>query len=174
MMIETSEMNDSRGYFRIYTISEISSAGIPTIITTAGAVYENGFRTDYWFLEYFILIPNVECIYYKKLFSFDAGAIPENLVKVDSEFMLRQAYELARYKMANHFSRSDENTVDKNIVHKMYKLNELETNEMAGLWIRNQCTDIIRQIHKETKCQSLKRMLGYIIKYCPTLKESKT
>jgi hypothetical protein len=50
--------------FKIYTSKTISSAGIPTVIVTAGQYNPERFAPDYWFAEYFILIPNDNCEFF--------------------------------------------------------------------------------------------------------------
>lgn len=169
-MIETPEMSYSRGYFRVYTISEISSAGIPTVITTARAITENGFSTGQWYVEYFILIPNSECVFYKKQFTLNANQIIED-VKIDADFILNQAYKLACYELSNHLSNFHDERRKGGAALETYELVEASEDEIIGLWIRNQCKDNIKEIYENTKCSSLKKLLRYIINCLPSIKE---
>ena len=143
--------------FEVYTSEIIAGASSPTVVIAAGYT-----STDEWYGEYFILIPDQECTFYRKRISCDAKKIQKEILNINLQYMLGEALDQARMQLSTHLRSLYEKRGHQQFVMEPSGLVKGDKKQLIALWMRNQCTDELKLMSQNTKSRPLKEFLEAI------------
>lgn len=151
--------NQSRGYV------SYRASGLPagpfgeTYVIASAAVGTNG---THWF-EFFILSKRHKPHLYRGGFEFTAGDVPEELLKIDEDYLLSEARQQAQNYLDDALFQLAEKHGDHVLARYSVELIEIKNMPLLSLWIRGELHEEIQKVAKETRNPRLKLSLNLVM-----------
>ena len=109
--------------------------------------------------EYYVLSQRSEPHLHFESYSVSPGDVPEDLLKVDMDFLIQEGKQQAE----NHLAARLFDIAEKKQRPHLFELNislvEIPSMPLLGCWMRGMFHDEIRDIAKSTQCNRLKSYL---------------
>lgn len=114
--------------------------------------------------EYFVLTKRDNPHLYHETFTFEPNDIPEELLKVDVDFLIGEARQQAEnYLSQRLFDIAEEKGVS-NLLDYRLDLVEMPYMPLHGSYMRGDFIEETRAIAERTRCAQLKRHLNLIVR----------
>jgi hypothetical protein len=150
--------DESRGYVS-YRVSGLPAGpfGETYVITT----WILGSNDTHW-IEVFVISTRHEPHLYRDTFEFVSRDVPEELLRVDEEYLLSEARQQAQNYLDDALYQLAERHGDHVLARYRAELVEVKNMPLLSLWMRSKLHEEIRTIAKETRSPRLKLCLNLV------------
>jgi hypothetical protein len=128
---------------------------IATAMAEAAGVYR---------YEYFIVTKRDEPHLYKEAFIFEPRDVPDELLKVDVDFLIGEARQQADNYLSQRLFAMAEQKGRPEILDYRLELVEMSYMPLHGCWMRGDFVEETRAIAEATSCIQLKRYLSLLVR----------
>lgn len=147
-----------RGYIA-YRVSGVPAGPFgETYVITTGTPGENGTHS----FEFFIVSKRHEPHLYRDVFEFTPGVVPEELLKLDEDYLLSEARQQAHNYLDDALYQLAEAHGDHVLDRYSAELIEIGHMPLLSFWMRGELHEEIHTIAKETQNPRLRFFLNLV------------
>lgn len=128
--------------------------GDPTIVVTA-----QGTDVNRYFGEYFTLYRGTEPRMEQGILKLNGSEIPDNVLKVDLQFMLNEAFQFALTGYRSILSQKYPQVVELNLFRPPFEIIPTKKAHLAQLWMRNEFHTQLLAVQQATRCSELRSFI---------------
>lgn len=114
--------------------------------------------------EYFIVTKRDEPHFVHEAFPFEPGDVPEELLKVDLDFLVGESRQQAENYLSQRLFDLAEKKGRPNLLDYRYELTKMSYMPLHGCWMRGDFHEETRKIADATRCPQLKRYLSLLVR----------
>lgn len=142
--------------YKVYAVEPIGGVGLPVIITSVSTSNRRK-----WLAEYFLLIPDSNCSLFPQRITCDSRGVPEDILTIDSAFMLNEALNQSKMRMFEYlYQRELAAGRQPYISHPGVMLDNRSL--IISYWMREPCRDQLRNVKDQTECGELREFLEIV------------
>ena len=142
--------------YKVYAVEPIGGVGLPVIITSVSS--GNGRQ---WLAEYFILIPDDECSFVSQRITCDSRGVPEEVLKIDSAFMLTEALNQSKMGLFEYLYQREIGAGRQPYIRHP-EVKEDNRNLLVSYWMREPCRNQLQEVREQTDCGMLREFLELV------------
>jgi len=150
--------SESRGYVSYRVVGLPAGPFGETYVITTGVL---GADDAHW-VEVFVVSKRHEPHLYRDAIEFVSRDVPEDLLKVDEDYLLAEARQQAQNYLDEELYHLAEKHRDHLLARYRAELVEIQHMPLLSLWMRGQLHEEIRTVCKETKSPRLRLCLSMV------------
>lgn len=153
--------NTDKCKYSAYRLSGLPAGtfGETYVIATAMTEAAGSYR-----YEYFVVTKRDEPHLFYDEYTFDPADVPEELLKVDIDFLVGEARQQAENYLSQRLFNMAEKKARPSLLDFRLDLVEMSYMPLHGCWMRGDFVEETRAIAKATRCDYLKRYLELIVR----------